>query len=167
MTSRASDLASKVVGPSIVQAISQKGLYNALLATMLGTSVFNSFVQGPLSFKTLPRQQFGNLQVRGALSLKLNIADIRHIEQSVLFSYYFSIQTGGSAALMWLWSRSSAFGRVLDRKLISTMFLASSLNLILVGPWTTSIMKRRHRLERLEGTTYNQTDRPVGCWSLS
>ena len=109
---------------------------------VLGTSIWHSFINGPVAYKHLPRQQFGNLQ-------------------SQLFPYYFSIQTGGSALLAWLWSRSSSFGRALDRKLISVMFAGGALNLILVGPWTTSIMRRRHRQERIEGTTYDQTDRPV------
>ncbi|ORY90766.1 hypothetical protein BCR35DRAFT_261287, partial [Leucosporidium creatinivorum] len=123
-------------------ALSKRGLYNLVLGTVAGTTIWHSFINGPIAYKNLPRQQFGNLQ-------------------SKLFPPFFALQTGGSALLLFMYSRANKLLRSdLNAWLLSGMGIVGLLNLTLVGPWTTKIMKRRHRLERLEGTTYDAPDAP-------
>lgn len=95
-----------------------------------------------VSYKTLPRQQFGNLQ-------------------SKLFPHYFRLQSLGSLALLGLYHRAGKLVNYrTDRNLIvlSVMAVTSSLNWLIVGPWTTAVMKKRHRRERIEGKDYNAAD---------
>jgi len=113
-----------------------------------------------VSYKTLPRQQFGNLQ-------------------SKLFPHYFRLQSLGSLALIGLYHRAGKLVRS-DRNVVvlAVMAATSSLNWIIIGPWTTgalgcftlplllsdadskdferaAVMKKRHRRERIEGKDYN------------
>lgn len=58
--------------------------------------------------------------------------------------------------LLAMYTRSRALVRSdVNAWLLGIMTAAGALNWALVGPWTTAIMQRRHRLERLEGTKYN------------
>ncbi|KDE05860.1 hypothetical protein MVLG_03803 [Microbotryum lychnidis-dioicae p1A1 Lamole] len=127
---------------AIVRAVfSVKGQYGLILGTVLGSTIWHSFLAGPLAYSHLPRQQFGNLQ-------------------SKLFPPFFALQSAGSLALLGLYKRA---GHVLSRHdstswVLGGMSVAALLNLLLVGPWTTAIMFRRHRVERLENTTYSAPD---------
>lgn len=101
--------------------------------------------------------------------------------QSRLFPAYFALQSAGSLAMLTLWAGAykapviKTQGSTANLYLIAGMAVAAVGNLVAVGPWTTGesplsswesgelmvgagIMKRRHRLERLEGTTYDATD---------
>lgn len=125
---------------------------------MLGTSYWVTFVGGvvcsfereattssltklQIMFKHLPRQMFGSVQSR-------------------LFPVYFSIQSATSVALLWLWTKGARPSNKnqlwrMNKYLLAFCATASVANMLVIGPWTTAIMKKRHRLERLEGTTYN------------
>ncbi|SCV72749.1 BQ2448_4286 [Microbotryum intermedium] len=150
-------------------AVLVKGQYGLILGTILGSTIWHSFLAGPVSspwlkihprssiiiltlenilfphlqlaYSHLPRQQFGNLQ-------------------SKLFPPFFALQSAGSLVLLGLYKRA---GHVLSRHdstswVLGGMSVAGLLNLLIVGPWTTAIMFRRHRVERLEGTTYSAPD---------
>ncbi|GJN88075.1 hypothetical protein Rhopal_001031-T1 [Rhodotorula paludigena] len=132
------------VTPSVFRALAdQRGLYNILLGTTLGTTVWHSFIGGPVAYKALPRQQFGHLQ-------------------SKLFPKFFSLQSVASLALAALYGRSrtvswTRFWRTGDRNAWALVFMVATgfANWWFVGPLTTNTMKRRHRLERLEGKEYS------------
>lgn len=86
---------------------------------LCGTTIWHSFIGGPLAYKTLPRQQFGTLQGR-------------------LFPPFFALQVlTGSICL----ATSYLYGvpASSDRSLLVMAGIALSglLNLALVGPWTT------------------------------
>lgn len=130
-----------------------------------------------VSYRTLPRQQFGNLQ-------------------SKLFPHYFRLQSIGSLALLGLYHRAGKLVKS-DRNMwvLSVMAVTSSLNWIIVGPWATgkpprfptklskldspqrlkeltflyeslAVMKKRHRRERIEGKDYNAADVSLSLNSL-
>lgn len=61
--------------------LSPRGLYSLGLGTLLGSGVWVTFIAGIIMFKTLPRQQFGNVQKKvrsSSLSLTRSLLTIRH-----------------------------------------------------------------------------------------
>ncbi|BGP18981.1 hypothetical protein JCM10213_002599 [Rhodosporidiobolus nylandii] len=118
-----------------------RSLYQLTLGTALGTTLWHSFLGGPIAYKTLPRAQFGNLQ-------------------AALFPKFFAIQSLSSAALLALTHRVKGLNleRVKGDKQLWALLvmLATGVgNWAVVGPWTSRVMKRRHRKERIEGHEYN------------
>jgi len=108
-------------------------------ASYFGTSVWISFFQGIIAFKTIPRHMFGRLQ-------------------SKMFPVYFAFQTGTLALSLAAAlkenppdSLSDAFARP-DLRLLAGSLAVALANLIWFEPWTTSLMWKRHAIERELGT---------------
>ncbi|GAA5961609.1 hypothetical protein JCM3765_002647 [Sporobolomyces pararoseus] len=134
-------MSDQVITPSFYRALtSTRGVHNLIAGTLLGSTLWHGFIGGIVAYRTLPRQQFGNLQ-------------------SKLFPHYFRLQSLGSLALLGLYHRAGKLVRS-DRNVIvlSVMAVTSSLNWLIVGPWTTAVMKKRHRRERIEGKDYSAAD---------
>ncbi|GAA5870808.1 hypothetical protein JCM16303_001591 [Sporobolomyces ruberrimus] len=134
-------MSDQIVNPSFYRALtSTRGVHNVIAGTLLGSTLWHGFIGGLVSYRTLPRQQFGNLQ-------------------SKLFPHYFRLQSIGSLALLGLYHRAGKLIKS-DRNMwvLSVMAVTSSLNWIIVGPWATAVMKKRHRRERIEGKDYNAAD---------
>ncbi|GAA5908863.1 Tmh18p [Sporobolomyces salmoneus] len=134
-------MSDQVVTPSFYRAVtSTRGVHNLIAGTLLGSTLWHGFIGGIVSYRTLPRQQFGLLQ-------------------SKLFPHYFRLQSLGSFALLGLYHRAGKLVRS-DRNMwvLSAMAVTSSLNWLIIGPWTTAVMKKRHRRERIEGKDYNSSD---------
>lgn len=105
--------------------------------TLLGTEVFQSFVGGITAYRALPRAQFASLQ-------------------SALFPVYFSIQTAAPVILALTYpgdrlrnvpsgpsgliAAGDKWGTLIP---VLTIFATSLSNLVMVGPWTTRVMKER------------------------
>ncbi|KAK4157962.1 hypothetical protein C8A00DRAFT_39674 [Chaetomidium leptoderma] len=114
--------------------------------TLLGTTVFHTFVGGIVSFQVLPRPQFAALM-------------------SKLFPIYFSLQAALPAVLALTYpARQNPFGArggvagVLDRANRWTVlaplagaFVCALANLAVVGPATTRVMGERKQQERKDG----------------
>ncbi|PQE12941.1 mitochondrial outer membrane protein [Rutstroemia sp. NJR-2017a WRK4] len=114
--------------------------------TLLGTQFFQSFINGIVSYKSLPRPQFSVLQQN-------------------LFPIYFSLQTAlpavlaitypGSKTLMGTASGlSGAFAETNRWSVLvplATMFVTGLANLAVLGPATTKIMKERKHQETRDG----------------
>ncbi|KAB5558501.1 hypothetical protein GE09DRAFT_115683 [Coniochaeta sp. 2T2.1] len=115
--------------------------------TLLGTTFFQSFINGIVAFKVLDRPHFAALQSR-------------------LFPIYFSMQTAipvvmaltypGSKALVG--GSASGLAGVLDAgnrwsvlAPLATIFLTGLANMAFVGPATTKTMKDRKMQERKDG----------------
>jgi len=118
--------------------------------TLLGSNIFQTFMNGPIAFTALPRAQFSTLQ-------------------QAIFPPYFTLQTALPVilALTWPGERLGGVGGVVLRKdtgyagvlaegnlwaalvPIAVMFGTSLLNLVVLGPATTRVMRRRkHQGER-------------------
>jgi hypothetical protein len=105
---------------------------------LLGTQTFQSFINGIVAYRALPRPQFSVLQQK-------------------LFPIYFGLQTALPAvmALTYPGMRSnipnSIQGVLAESNRISTLtplaliFVTSAANMLAVGPATTKIMKERKR----------------------
>ncbi|KAK5110052.1 hypothetical protein LTR62_006296 [Meristemomyces frigidus] len=116
-------------------------------STLLGSNLYQTFLVGPLSFSCLPRPQFATLQI-------------------TLLPAFFSLQTALPVLLALTWPGKKIAGvggtgvlrggdgvsGLMRREEgffwtalvpIAMMFSTSALNLILLGPWTTSIMRKR------------------------
>lgn len=78
-------------------------------------------------YRNLPRQQFGNVQ-------------------KALFPIYFKLQSAGALALLYLWTKGGVTAKNAGPKfnlwLLGTMVATGVINLVAVGPWTTSKLKR-------------------------
>ncbi|KAK3197650.1 hypothetical protein GRF29_216g875653, partial [Pseudopithomyces chartarum] len=97
--------------------------------TLLGSTLFQSFIGGIIAFRVLPRPQFSTLQ--------------KHT-----FPTYFALQsiTPAIMALTYPSGPTSLYhqpatGDGLASWLIGTMFVTGLVNLLYVGPQTTEIMK--------------------------
>ncbi|GAA5829151.1 hypothetical protein JCM11251_004142 [Rhodosporidiobolus azoricus] len=134
---------SDAVSPSFYRAlIHPRGVYSLTLGTVLGSSLWHSFIGGPVAYGALPRMQFGHLQ-------------------SALFPKFFALQSTASFVLLGLYGKTrSLTSKALWRNdrnlwLLAVMAVSGVANWAVVGPWTTAVMKRRHRKERLEGKDYS------------
>ncbi|KAK7531675.1 uncharacterized protein J3D65DRAFT_578290 [Phyllosticta citribraziliensis] len=107
--------------------------------TLLGSTLFQSFIGGVVAFRVLPRPQFASLQ-------------------SKIFPVYFTLQTLIPAAL-YLTQPSSLSNASLSptstfntaTNLTIAMAAGGLLNLVLVGPQTTAVMKERKHQETRDG----------------
>ncbi|KAJ4374559.1 hypothetical protein N0V86_007428 [Didymella sp. IMI 355093] len=114
--------------------------------TLLGSTLFQSFIAGVVAFKVLPRPQFSTLQ--------------KHT-----FPVYFTLQTvtplamlltypSGASRLIPYLSSTPVLQSPTDRLtvwLIGTMLVTAVANLVYVGPKTTEIMKIRKHQETRDG----------------
>ncbi|KAK9899493.1 hypothetical protein P389DRAFT_191814 [Cystobasidium minutum MCA 4210] len=136
---------------STVRSMVNPRVFQTLTAgTLLGSCLWGSFISGVIAYKTLPRQQFGNLQ-------------------SKLFPAYFTINSYLSSIMVanWLYFHPNTLSSMLklDRTRSGDVFngwvlvagaLGTSLtNLLVVTPWTSKLMFQRHRLEKQEGKSYS------------
>lgn len=145
-------------------SISDVRAYHILTyGTLLGSNLFQTFLAGPVAFQALPRPQFSSLQ-------------------QAIFPIYFSIQTGlpillaltfppgqhrvasiasggrgvasvhgGIGGLLAHGNRWTAFYPIL------AMFGSSLLNLLVLGPATTKVMKQRKHQETRDGKKYYES----------
>jgi len=131
---------------SVTGLFNYRGLYTVAYGFVYGMSVWVTFFGGIIAFKTLPRQQFGNLQHR-------------------TFPIYFSISMGLTSALLgvWTWTHPDVFTQLARPRVadvaqaytLATTILTQAANLFIVGPMTSRTMFQRHRLEKEEGKSYN------------
>lgn len=137
-------------------------------AVLLGSTIFHSFIGGPITYKTVPRAQFRAIQ-------------------SNIFPVLFSAQTFVSGALLGLWIRlhpsvQSVSGLfdvsrpdAITGLCLAAMTATGALNLAVVGPATTKsvqcytlkicsveadvmfrVMNERVKQEESEGKTHDQ-----------
>lgn len=128
-----------------VSSLSDPKAYHILTyGTLLGSNIFQTFLAGPVAFKALPRPSFSVLQ-------------------QAIFPPYFTFQTALPLvlALTWPGEKIAAAGRAVARQNfglaglleeehrwtafapIFAMFATSFLNLLVLGPATTKVMKER------------------------
>jgi hypothetical protein len=103
--------------------------------TLIGSTVFQSFIGGITAYRALPRAQFSTLQ-------------------KAIFPPYFVLQTLAPVALWLTYPRSlfrPAAHDTSNTYLISTMFVTALLNLVYVGPQTTEVMRLRKHQETRDG----------------
>lgn len=134
-----------------LSSFSDPHVYHQLTyGSLLGSTLFQTFFAGPLAFKVLPRPSFSTLQ-------------------TAVFPPFFALQTALPLVLALTWPgekvagvggavvRSNAGWRglmegrnVMDALVpVAVMFGTSLLNLVLLGPATTKVMKeRKHQGER-------------------
>ncbi|KAG8943426.1 hypothetical protein FRC04_002891 [Tulasnella sp. 424] len=121
------------------------GVYQLAFSFEYGMTMFHTFIGGIIQFRTLPRQQFGNLQSR-------------------IFPVYFGVSTSITTALLasWVFNHPDVvpnFSRpgLADVAQAWTLVVVGSmqaLNWLYLGPLTSSLMFKRHKLERAEGKSY-------------
>ncbi|GAA97413.1 uncharacterized protein L969DRAFT_94467 [Mixia osmundae IAM 14324] len=129
---------------------SAAGIHQLANSYLFGVTVWHTFFNGPIAYKTLPRMQFGNLQ-------------------SKLFPVYFASASAAAAIALatfikihpeirssvWSFSRGPTFQAW---TIGAGVLLPSLLNWAAIGPWVTGIMFERHRLEKREGKAYTDPE---------
>lgn len=110
-------------------------------------SIWVTFIGGVIAFKSLPRQQFGQLQHR-------------------TFPWYFNISIVLSGGLLYLWNlgHPHVWANITDPKLadvaqayaLATVVISQLANQAVIGPMTSKTMFQRHRLEKDEKKAYNE-----------
>ncbi|KAL5116878.1 hypothetical protein ACEQ8H_005230 [Pleosporales sp. CAS-2024a] len=103
--------------------------------TLLGSTIFQSFIGGITAYRALPRAQFSSLQ-------------------KAIFPPYFVLQTAAPTLLFLTYPRSLLSPASIDKSntyLIGTMFVSGLLNLVYVGPETTRVMGLRKHQETRDG----------------
>lgn len=106
--------------------------------TLLGSTLFQSFIGGVIAFRVLPRPQFSTLQKN-------------------VFPVYFTLQTVTPVLLVLTYPPgpralfSSGSAPRLAATLIGTMLATALANLVYIGPQTTEVMKLRKHQETRDG----------------
>ena len=135
--------------PTFASLTDPKSYQILTYGTLLGSNLFQTFLAGPLAYKALPKAQFSTLQ-------------------QAIFPPFFALQTALPVvlALTWPGERVASLGNGEARSQsgwrgivqggngwdlllpIAVMFGTNLLNLVVLGPATTKVMKeRRHQGE--------------------
>lgn len=128
--------------PSL-SSFSDPRIYHILTyGTLLGSNIQNTFFAGPIAYKCLPRPQFATLQT--------NIFPVFFSFQSVL-PLVLAVTWPGSIGSNLQSPRNDAGlkGLLMERNMwtalipTAAMFVTSVLNLVVLGPATTKVMRKR------------------------
>ncbi|KAL7410029.1 hypothetical protein BDY24DRAFT_444383 [Mrakia frigida] len=145
MSSSSSSYPSTLTGSTFLSLLTPQGGHLLAFATCWGLNFYQSFVNGPVAYKALPRLQFRSLQ-------------------AAIFPYYFALNTLASTYLVgsqYLSHPSSSSLLSLSSPAsfqivsLATHLACHALNMTVVGPKATKVMQRRAKLEREEGKAYN------------
>lgn len=129
-----------------LQSLSDYKAYHILsYGSLLGSTLFQSFVGGVVAYKALPRPQFSTLQqktfpiffsMQSVLPL-IMVATYPGEKLLGIGGQYIRENTGFSGVM----AQSNRWTVMAP---IATMVVTAVLNLVLVGPATTKTMKERH-----------------------
>ncbi|KAF1843072.1 uncharacterized protein K460DRAFT_290414 [Cucurbitaria berberidis CBS 394.84] len=114
--------------------------------TLLGSTLFQSFVSGIIAFRVLPRPQFSTLQ-KNTFPVYFTLQTLAPL--AMLFTY-----PSGASSLLPLLSSSPKVQTPTDKLgawLIGTMFFAALANWAYIGPQTTKVMELRKHQETRDG----------------
>ncbi|KAL6709378.1 hypothetical protein ACN47E_001785 [Coniothyrium glycines] len=114
--------------------------------TLLGSTLFQSFVSGIVAYRVLPRPQFSTLQ--------RHTFPVYFALQSVLPLSLLATYPAGASRLLPFLSRTPVLQTARDHLsawLIGTMFGTALLNWVYVGPETTRVMGLRKHQETRDG----------------
>ncbi|CDO70240.1 hypothetical protein BN946_scf184942.g40 [Trametes cinnabarina] len=132
--------------------------WSSFLSLFNAQALWVTFIGGTIAFKTLPRQQFGNLQHR-------------------TFPIYFVLSIALSSSLLglWVYSHPSVLqnylhptqGDVAQAYALAAVVLSQAANHLIIGPLTSKTMFKRHKLEKEEGKAYNEPNVSAEMKSLN
>ncbi|KAK9472070.1 uncharacterized protein V1510DRAFT_426475 [Dipodascopsis tothii] len=120
---------------SVLSIMSTSAPYHLMAwSTLFGSTMYQSFYVGIMSFKALPRQEFSNLQRK-------------------LFPPFFSMQAAVPLFLL-LTTPASVKGVNTVVVTLLTASLTGLINRTIVTPWTVKLMTARRVQEKKEGKAY-------------
>ncbi|OAL52798.1 hypothetical protein IQ07DRAFT_584822 [Pyrenochaeta sp. DS3sAY3a] len=114
--------------------------------TLLGSTLFQSFVSGIVAFRVLPRPQFSTLQK--------NVFPIYFTLQTITpFVMFLTYPSGPSSLIPYLLSspKIQTSSDSLSAWLVGTMFFTALVNWVYIGPQTTKVMGLRKHQETRDG----------------
>lgn len=138
-------VASQVSGGITGPVTFSDGKYVALLrlaylmafASTFGSSLWVTFIGGIIQYKVLPRHQFGNLQAK-SLPVYFRLVSI---STSLCLAAFALLHPLGKAT-------PTEKGQLAA---LGITLAATLLNILILEPATTAVMKERHKIEREEG----------------
>jgi hypothetical protein len=149
--------------PNFASLSDPKAYHILAYGTLLGSTMFQTFIAGPVAFKALPRPSFSSLQ-------------------SAIFPVFFSIQTALPIVLALTWPGSKVLsaagglavrenaglkGLLHDDNLYSglipvgIMLGTAVVNLLFLGPTTLKVMKERKHQGKFEDGCAGMTLRSI------
>ncbi|KAI9736793.1 MAG: hypothetical protein M1834_000997 [Cirrosporium novae-zelandiae] len=127
--------------PDFSQLTSPAPYHIISYGTLLGTTVFQSFVGGTVAFQRLARPQFSHLQ-QGIFPIYFGM----QTALPVLIALTYPVRRGlGITAVFAPQNRISVLAP------LACMLVTGATNLLVVGPATTKCMKERKRQESKDG----------------
>ncbi|KAL3423671.1 mitochondrial outer membrane protein [Phlyctema vagabunda] len=113
--------------------------------TLLGTQFFQTFVGGITAFRALPRPQFASLQQK-IFPIYFGIQTV--LPAVVALTCPGSLLTGKPAGISGTIAEGNTWSVLVP---VATIFVTSLVNMAVVGPATTSIMRERKHQETRDG----------------
>ena len=127
--------------PSLASFTDPRPYHIISYGTLLGSTLFQSFIAGPFAYAAIPRAQFATLQQK-------------------IVPTYFAFQTALPVVLALTWPGANVAGKALRNDAgwrgvlasgnywdalvpIGIMFGTALLNMVLLGPATTKVMRER------------------------
>jgi len=141
--------------PSL-SALSDYKTYHILsYGTFLGATFFQSFINGIVAYKALPRPQFARLQ-QMLTPVFFTMQSTLAVVLAITYPGQKLLQAGGESVR----SRSGIGGILASSNRwtvlapLATILLTSVANMVALGPATTKAMKDRHHQETRDGKKY-------------
>ena len=113
---------------------------------LLGTTVYQSFVAGIVSYRALPRPQFATLQAK--------LTPVYFALQTILpcfLALTYPASPRGQGSLLGVLEPQNQIGVLVP---ILGMFVMGAANVVALGPATTKVMKQRKHQETRDGKKY-------------
>jgi len=141
--------------PSLSSLSDYRAYHILSYGTLLGTTFFHSFVGGVIAYQALPRPQFSRLMEKifpyfFALQTALPLAMIMTYPGELL-AQLGGEQARANAGLTGLLAENNRWTALTP---MATILGTSLLNLLVLGPATTRVMKTRHHQGQRCGSRY-------------
>ncbi|KAG8534149.1 uncharacterized protein KY384_000993 [Bacidia gigantensis] len=129
-------------------------------STLLGTTLYQSFLVGPISYTALPRPQFSTLQTK----IFPPFFAVQTVLPILIALTYPASSAGAHLSPLGASPPQSSFSGVFQSGNrmtvlvpIAAMFLTGLANLVVLGPATTKVMKERKHQETRDGKKYYES----------
>lgn len=115
--------------------------------TILGSSIFQSFIAGPVAYTALPRAQFASLQT-AIFPIYFSLQTALPVLLALTYPAAKSLTGSSQAGLNGFFAEQNRYSVLAP---IATTFAISIANLVYFGPQTNKIMRLRKHQETRDG----------------
>ncbi|KAL1296995.1 hypothetical protein AAFC00_004591 [Neodothiora populina] len=143
---------------SLGSVVDYKAYHILSYGTLLGATVFQSFIGGVVAYKCLPRPQFSTLQ-QNIFPIFFGIQTVLPLIMLATYPGEKLLGIGGeyireNVGFSGVMAESNRWSVLVP---LATILITSAANMFFVGPATTKTMKQRHHQETRDGKkSYDQ-----------